>query len=291
LLLMACLLWPLRRHLQINKFLQASVLEPLAIAAAFLGVFFVLPQYYSDSAYVDVRALPVVLLMVLLACLNIPGSEDSGRAFGTWIVFGLALLLSVANLGYLMHHFGKFETILNEYRALGDTIPEGSYVLPVHTQHKDGEIRPMLHASGYAVAGRHVVIPYLFSGDHGDPMKYFRYHQRPYWPEEEWYTDRQSWDHAVEQSYTIGGRNYTWRFYREADTRHWKLVELVPIDWNRVACRYDYILTTKPVDMSLIETPVRQVGENSAATLLAVDRSACRADLIENKAVRLPTEH
>ncbi len=290
-LFIACVLLPLRGYLQWQRLLRLRVLEPLLVAAVFLAFYFVLPQEYADSAYVDVRALPVVAIMVLLASLNMPGPHASGRSFETLPVLGLAFLLAMVNFAYLMRHVGKAEASITQYRDLGRAIPQGSYVLPIHTIAKDGEIRPLLHAGAYLVADRNAVIPYLFSGDRGDPMKYFRYRHRPYWPEEEWYRARLAWDRATEQSYEVGGRTYTWRFQYSKQEQTWEPAELVPVDWNQVACRYDFLLMTLPVDMKLIGVPTRPIRANDTAALVAVDKSACQPDLLVKRAVRLSSEH
>lgn len=277
-LLLACLLWPLRRYLNFDRLRQPGVVEPLAIAAVFLIAYFLMPQFYSDSAFVDVRALAVVLLMFVLACLNVPAPQRSGREFATAATLTLAVMLSTVNFAFLVRHVGKYETALNQYRALADRIPMRSRVLPIHTLAKDGEVQPLLHAAGYAVADRKAVIPYLFAGDRGDPMKYFRYRQRPYPPEEDWYRARLGWDRAPEKTFVVGGHPYTWRFVQKEG--HWRTVDLIPVDWNRVACVYDYLLITLPVDLNLIGTPVRRVSENPTAALFALDRSACRPEML-----------
>jgi hypothetical protein len=291
LLVFACLIWPLRRQLQLRRLLEPGVLEPLAIAGAFLATYFLLPQFYSDSAFVDVRALPVVLIMILLACLNVPGPGASGRAFATWTVLAMASILAIVNFAFLVRHVGKYEKILSQYRELGNQIPRNSYVLPVDTSKRDGELRPLLHSASYFVADRGAVIPYLFSGDRGDPMKYFRYRQRPYWPEEDWYRTRKAWDRATEQTYVVAGKTYTWRFELSKEDGTWGLAELVPIDWNRVACAYDYMVLMQPVDLSLIEVPTRPIQANPVAALAAVDRSGCRPGEVPTKTVRLPAQH
>lgn len=291
LLFIACLLWPLRRSLQRRRLLQLRVLEPLLIAAAFAGFYFILPESYTDSSFVDVRALTVVAIMALLASLNMPEPQSRGRSFEALPVLGLAFLLAVANFAYLMRHVGKAEASITQYRDLGKAIPEGSYVLPIHTIPKDGTIRPLLHAGAYLVADRNAVIPYLFSGDRGDPMKYFRYRERPYTPDEDWYRARLSWDKATEQTFEAGGRIYSWRFQYSTRDKTWAPEEFVPVDWSRVACRYDFLLMTLPVDVKLIGVPTRPVLANETAALVAVDKSACRSNLSVKRTVRLPTEH
>jgi hypothetical protein len=280
LLLLACLIWPLRRQLQLIRLLQPGVLEPLLIAVAFGATYLLMPQYYSDSAYVDVRALPIILLMFMFACLNWQGAHDSGSVFFNKVTLLSVLALGVSNFAFLVRHVGKHEIAMNQYRELADRVPARSSLLPVHTLRKDGELRPLLHASGYAAIDRAAVVPYLFSGDHGDPMKYFRYRDAPYRPEDHWYQTVLSWNRAQEQTFVVGGHAYTWRFERSGTSETWKAADLAPVDWNRVACTYDYLIVTLPVEMKLIELSARPIGRNDTAELFAVDRSTCRRDLL-----------
>jgi hypothetical protein len=290
-LLAGCLLLPLRRYLQWRRFRQPQVLEPVAIAVAFGGFYFISPQFYADSAFVDVRALPVVLLMILLACLNVPGPKSSGAVFGTLPVLVLAFALAAVNFVYLVRHVGKNEASITQYRQLGAAVPVGAYVLPVHTIAKDGEVRPLLHAAAYLVADRGAVIPYLFSGDRGDPMKYFRYRARPYWPAEDWYVEQRKWRAGTPRTYRLQGQDYTWRFAYSPRNFYWEPLDMVPVDWNRVACRYDFLLMTLPADMSLIGVPTHPVRANDTAALVAVDKSVCRPELVVNPPVQLSSEH
>jgi hypothetical protein len=48
---------------------------------------------------------------------------------------------------------------------------------------------------------------------------------------------------------------------------------------------------TLPVDLSLIEIPTRPVSTNGVASLLAVDKSACRPNFNSKRIVRLESEH
>jgi hypothetical protein len=135
------------------------------------------------------------------------------------------------------------------------------------------------------------VIPYLFSGDRGDPMKYFRYRTRPYWPEEDWYVEQRKWRAGTPWTYRLQGQDYTWRFAYSKRNFYWEPLDLVPVDWNRVACQYDFLLMTLPADMSLIGVPTHSVRANNTAALVAVDKSACRPQLVVNPPVQLSSEH
>jgi len=92
-------------------------------------------------------------------------------------------------------------------------------------------------AASFAVIDRHAWIPYLFSGNRGNPMKYFRYTHRPDAPDESWYRTR------LDSS----------------------------VDWNYVSRRYPYLLVTKPFEPARIPIKARTVAENNAAALLAVE--------------------
>jgi hypothetical protein len=80
--------------------------------------------------------------------------------------------------------------------------------------------------------------PYVFAGDNGNPMKYFRYIHRPYDPTEVWYGD----------------------------------IPRPPIDWNAIARDYDFLVITKPFDPAALAVPTRTMTENSSAALLAIEK-------------------
>ena len=290
-LLAACLLWPVRNALHLRAFAKLAVLEPLAIAAVFLALYWILPQEYADSSYLDVRALAITALMLLMVSLNLPNATAAGRTFDTLPVLALAALLAIGNLAYLAKHLSRGDAQIARYRDVAASVPRGATVLPIYTQRKEGEIFPLLHAGSFLVADRAAVIPYLFSGDRGDAMKYFIFRKRPYMPDELWYKDQLQWNKAVEQSYEVGGRTFTWRFAYSKTDKEWEMQDLTYIDWNRVACDYDYLMAMIPVEMSVIGVPTRRVRANETAVLLAVDKSACHPEQIVKRRVRLPSEH
>jgi hypothetical protein len=90
--------------------------------------------------------------------------------------------------------------------------------------------------SSYAVTDRAALEPYLFSGDAGHPMKYFRYRQRPPAPPQRWYNA------GIPE----------------------------PVDWRAIACSYDFLLIDKPYDPARIEVRTSPVAENASAALLAI---------------------
>jgi hypothetical protein len=105
----------------------------------------------------------------------------------------------------------------------------------------------------HAVLDRGALNPYLFSGNFGDPMSYFRYKNLPYAPDFQWYRAQ------------MQGRKQDGE-----------------VDWNRVACTYDYILVTMPYDAVFIRVPTLEVASNEAAALLAVNRQACGQGAVSN---------
>jgi hypothetical protein len=108
----------------------------------------------------------------------------------------------------------------------------------VYTPHRQGGILPFLHSGEFAVIDRASETPYLFSGDHGDAMKYFRYRNRPYAPDDEWY--------------------------------HRSDPDAPAVDWNQVASQYQYLVVTKPFDSRRIPVDGRVLAENEVAAVLAL---------------------
>ncbi len=244
LLFAACLFLPVRRELRSVGLRKPVVIEQVVLGAAFLGLYFMMPGRYLDASYVDVRALPMVALLVLFACLRLPGAAQAGRVYGNVWAVGLAALLATANLLYVMRPLETNNAWISRYRAVVASIPRGSYVLPVHTR---TGVSHILHVASHVVLDRGALIPYLFSGDAGNPMTYFRYRHRPYAPHHKWYI---------------------------AQLRGMETKERT-VNWNRVGCEYDFLLVTEPFDIQLIHVPTVKVASNEAAALLAIDKRAC----------------
>jgi hypothetical protein len=291
LMLAVCLLWPIRRAISRASLTKPRVIENLAVAAAFLAVFIMLPSEYADSSFVDVRALPMALLFLMFACLNLPDAALEGRTFNTAPVLALAALLAIGNLAYLALHMSPNNTYVADYRAVAAYLPPNSRVLAVHTRRKQMDIAPFLHIGSFAVIDRTAIIPYLFSGDRGDPMKFFRYRYKPYMPDESWYIARKVWNKSTDRTFEVNGREYRWKFDEVPGQWYWHMIDIVPIDWNRVACDYDYLLFTMPFDMNLVGVATRPVAMNNSAALLAVDKTACHREAERPRSpVRLPGE-
>jgi hypothetical protein len=214
-----------------------QVLEPLGYAVLFVGLYIVLPFAQSEASYIDVRALALAPFFVVLGLLNLPASPVPSASRLNALAFWLAAAVACINLGYLVFHFQKESVWLAHYRGIIADIPQRSTVLPVFTDKREGNVLKHMHAASFAVIDRRALIPYLFSGDNGSPMKYFRYVQRPYAPNEVWYPSR--WDSQV--------------------------------DWPQVSQQYQYLLISKPFTASRIPIRTRTVAENDAAALLAVE--------------------
>jgi hypothetical protein len=244
LLLAACVIWPARRRLRLRELKTPAVLEMLLLAAVFLGMYLVLPIATTDAYFIDVRPLPFISLFGVIAFLCLWEEGSLGRNLGSALTVPLAALLVTANLAYLARHLYKEDGSLTKVRGLIATVPRGAYVLFGLTQFgKAWVMKPFQHADAYVVADRDGVVPTLFSGDGGNPMKYFSYINRPYTPDEEWYV--------------------RWPGLR--------------VEWQEVACTYDFILMTKPFEPRRIGVATTMVAENESAALLGIDKGSCQA--------------
>jgi hypothetical protein len=235
LLLAACVLVRTRVP-RLRDLRQPLVLEMLVLGVMFLAMYFVLPMGYSEAFYVDTRPLPLVSLFFIFACLALPLPDPVARARREPIALFLGALLAIGNLVYLARHFIPDHAWVAQYRSVAAAIPVHARVLPVYTYGGEGAVIPFLHTSGFVTMDRAAAEPYVFAGDNGNPMRYFRYLHRPYDPLEDWYGE----------------------------------VPRPEPDWRRVAREYDFIMVTKPYDPGLLRLPTRTVAENSSAALLSI---------------------
>ena len=266
-----------------------AVLENLLIALAFAVLYVLLPRDYGDAAYVDIRALVMITIFLLIASAWLSNARG-GTGYGSFGVRVVALALVAANLGWIAYRLEPLEHWVQDYRKMVASVPVGAHVLPVATQAKIGLFYPFLHAGSYLVLDRDALMPYLFSGNGGDPMKFFVYRQRPYMPHESWYLKQRAWQAAVPATYNVLGQQYTWRFEHSDQDQVWEPATMVPVDWPRVACDYEWLLVTKPFDASFIGVPTELATQNDSAALLAVDRTACKPSPPKGQ-VTLQTEH
>ncbi len=94
----------------------------------------------------------------------------------------------------------------------------------------------------FASIDRDAIVPYLQTGDTGNPQKYLRYRHRPYAPDQLWYGNRPPGS----------------------------------VEWGRVACEYRFLLVTKPFDPARLSLATAVTAENSSASLLAIaEPAAC----------------
>jgi hypothetical protein len=220
-----------------DAFVKPEVLEPWGYATVFFGLYVALPVEQVEASYIDVRALTFVPLFFVLGLLNLPPRTPGVVSRTSTVLVCVAAAVAVANLVYLAHHFRKDSLWLAQYRAVVANIPEHAVVLPVYSGHRIRSIYPGLNVASFAVIDRHALIPYLFSGDRGSPMKYFRYARRLYTPDGLWYQSRLDRD----------------------------------IDWKEVPQNYRYLLMMKPFEAGRILIKTHTIAENDAAALLAID--------------------
>jgi hypothetical protein len=218
-----------------------AILETGALVSGFLVIYMIMPDQYGEASLIDVRVCAALILFVVVGCVRTLEPAPR-RSPVLWAAGGLAALVVLINLAYLGKHLGENEVWMSRYRALLTAIPQHSRVLPVYTRHTQGGIHPFLHAQAFVVIDRAGLVPYLFSADLGDPMRYFRYLHRPYAPEEEWYNARDP--------------------------------VLAGVDWKQVADQYQYLVVMKPFDPARLPLASRIVAENEVATVLAVNRPA-----------------
>jgi hypothetical protein len=253
-MLAACVIWPARHRLRLREIKRPVVQEMLVLSAVFLGMYLVLPPGAVDAGYIDVRALALFSLFVVLTFLSLWDDDSLERSFGSALALPLAVLLVTGNLVYLGRHLHKDDAWLSRIRAVAAAVPRGAYVMFGYTLPiADWRIKSFLHADSYVVADRAGVTPNLFSGDRGNPMKYFRYIHRPYMPTDEWYT---AWPNPL-------------------------------VAWQEVACTYDFILVTKPFEPRRIGLATTTIAENESATLLAPIKGRCAANA-SRAAARVP---
>lgn len=242
--LILCVVWPVKGHLRRRNFMQPAVLELLAIAAAFVAMYVVLPSAYGDASYLDLRPLALVPLFVMLAWLQLPTGDAPAPATrsATDAALAFAVLLTAVNLAYLTAHMARDGRWMAQYRAIVAAIPRGTHVLPLYPG--TNALHPYMHADAFVVIDRGAVVPYLFSGNRGNPQTYFRYNALPYAPPESWY-------YAAPTAVTV--------------------------NWDAIRCSYDYLLAMKPFDLRRVPIPTHLVLENDRAALLGVAPLVCKS--------------
>jgi len=222
---------------RVRDLAHPSAQEMLALVAAFVAMYFALPFAYAEAWAVDVRPLALVSVFLLIACISLPTSRAWRAPVGLCSAVVVALALAGANMLHLAVHLRHAQATLNQYRAIIASLPLRARVLPVYTWPLEGDVIPLLHAGSFVTIERQGLTPYAFTADTANPTKYFRYrHGPPSRPDELWYL----------------------------------YPKLGKIDWNGVARDYNYLLITRPFDLSRIQVRTTLVAQNDAAALLAI---------------------
>jgi hypothetical protein len=270
-----CMIWPIRHTLRSGAWKKPVVLEQLVIAGAFLAVYAALPRQLQFASFIDIRALPFIALFLIFAVLHLPPESSQGKEFSAPSVLALATLLGIGNLAYLMLYVGQDNVWIARYRGIVQLIPEGASVLPVYSLPMVTSM-PFVHAASFVVLDRGGMTPYLFGGDDGDPMLYFRYRSRPYEPKWNWYDAQRLRSLAARMR--AAGLPLSSQLIRTDGRKPWYEKTAAP-QWQRVACDYEFILVTRPFDPALIGVTTHTIAANESAALLKLDedRASCKA--------------
>jgi hypothetical protein len=245
LLLMAlfalCLLWPVRRWWRVRPFDEPAVRQALVIVAAWIAMYVMFPAHIGDAGYLDVRALAFVAPFIVVTIVSSQGPAAVAGARQPRFSVPCAVLVVAANVLVLAPGVAADEQWLSGYRSAVASLPRGARVLPVYTWRQQGRWLKYRHVDSFVTLDRDGFIPTLFSGDHGQPMTYFRYLGQPYEPPADWYPAGQ-------------------------DTL---------VNWQAVACEYEFILAMKPFAEARIGPGIRPVMSNDVVSLLAIDKHGC----------------
>jgi hypothetical protein len=208
--------------------LRASA-EPLLIACALVLLYLITPHTLGGVWYVGVRPLQYALLFLIIAGVRSaelrPGVQRAQ--------FALALIVALVNLVYLAVYMLPANAAMERYQALTASIPRGTTVLPICTL-PVRYYRPFLHAGAYATLNARARTPYLFAADNTPQMYYFQYRERPYAPDENWYSANAS------------------------------------VPWDRLVHEYQYVLVTMPWAAQKIPVAYTVVTGNNIAALLRI---------------------
>jgi hypothetical protein len=167
----------LRRWRQLREDRRASLC--IVMVGAFLAMYCVLPVSQGHGYDVDVRALAPMYTGILLLILVAIDGASTHVQIAAW---GVAAWLALANLWVLNYKLFPLDQTIGVYRALLQTLPPDSSLLPVSAVPNVGRHQAFLHAGSWATIDRDAVTPYLFSGSTGEAMSYFRYVRVPQVP-------------------------------------------------------------------------------------------------------------
>ena len=206
------------------------VLEYIALAAAFVAVYAVLPKIRGTMFEIDVRALPYAWIFAMFAALAIWEANPSDH---TRLFTSAAALLAILNLSVIAINLRPHDAALRDLRAVGHCVPPHGRVRPLNTIRAENSIQPYAHAGSWATIDRQALTPYLFGGDANDSMTYFRYRHRPPAP----------WMFKC----TLGD---------------------CKIDWSSLLRDYDFVLVTGAEGRSAVKVPTEVIATSGPAALL-----------------------
>ncbi len=135
---------------------------------ALLGIFFfllylALPFSGVSGTLIDARALPFVLLMLLV---SFGRSRQASRAVPVMLFIIVLSIKAYGSFSYYSAFQGNFPKILE----CMDKVDDGSVLLPVCSM-DESNINPYTHVWGYEVLRKKIVVPYLFAGRE-QPLKF-----------------------------------------------------------------------------------------------------------------------
>jgi hypothetical protein len=212
--------------------------ELAALAVTFVLLYFVLPEAQGAIWAIDNRALSFAWLWgALLAAYAAP------RLGWTRTLVVVASVVALVNVLYLSQRLAPIDAFMRDYRAELAELPRGATVLPVTTRPKRGFTNQTAHAALFATIDRDAIVPYIFSGDVGMPMQYFRFRDRPAAP---------------------------WQF--------WYQFAMPPEGGAAAIGAYSYLLVEQPVDWRRLPVSGRVLSRNAAVAIVMPQAAASRGD-------------
>jgi len=172
----------------------------LGLAGGLFAVYWALPEGYGDGAYFDIRVLPAVFTLLLIAART--GSR--GRQLAA-----LAVLLFLARTANLTQNFIAAQPELAGLARSFSHTPVNALVLPIVEADDPGEEHlrhPFAHFWAYGIIERRWFAPYLFHIQGATPLR-IRY--QAYDPEGFWglaYEEELDWS-RVREDY-----DYVWAY-------------------------------------------------------------------------------
>lgn len=215
---------------QRQVFINNNRRELLVILFFLFLTYCALPREVGTAQDIDIRVVPLLFVFAILLVLP----QVSMSVIAARISIGVSLVLAIGNVLYLYAELKPHSDFLVSYHAALKQIPTHQTLLPISTRPDDGRIQTSLHAGTLYNAIGQGVTPYIFSKNvSGKQIAYFSYQHDLYTPYQFWYL-----------------RN-------------------MEVDWSAVADTYDYLLLTKPFDISRLGgLKYKEVFSNKAVTIL-----------------------